>query len=140
MASFIDSPVTQTRTFQVPFQHPLPGAPFAARGVVLLETQGPAARPVRLTLRYFPDGPEFRRRLPAIAAGTGWAGSLYTLGHLADRTGWAVDFEAPSELLARVPSGLRDLEAVLAFLESDPVLLRASSYRFTGLDLAQDAG
>ena len=134
MATMILRETDGAREFRVPFTEPLPGAPFHGSGELVLETAGPAAKPTRIAMRFFPSIPEFQARLPGLVNGGPLEASLFNFGEASSKRAPIVVFEGDAEALAVVPYGLVNLELFERFLADGQALFDFTHYNFANIE------
>jgi hypothetical protein len=117
--------------FQVPVRGPIPGAPMAAEGRLVLTLADGRAKRLALELR--PSQAAFMAKLPKLLAETGFPGDVFAHGRAGSEGQPVLTYEAGPATLARVPQGLATMAQWLEFLAPGPPVLDLTDYSLAAI-------
>ena len=119
------------REFTIPFGR-LPEWSYQCSGELYLRVAGPEGRPAAIELRFWPSNAEFQLRLPKLHAEGGFSRSTALFSLDAQGRQAVVIYEGSVALLARMPSGLADLEAFETSVNEAATVFAPTDYQLTG--------
>ncbi len=125
---------TGTREFRVPFDGPMPGALFRCGGDLSVAPGGDA--PPSVPLAFYPTAFEFQARAPKLLDENDLGISIFDLLEALTKGGVpVVTYAGGPGVLARIPAGLADLDALEAYLARGPALFDTAEYALSSVSI-----